>query len=535
MAIQSLNLDLPTFAEIRRAKKPAAPPARSMAMPRRYARTYQAAQSTNQNASWSMAQTSANQELRRGLRPMRARSRESRRNDALFKRFIWMMGQGVAGVEGLTLSDVIEGDNENELDATFNEEFIKGFTEWSKPENASSSGKMSFADQQKLAIEIVCCDGEVLIRKRLDVPNKFGFALQFLDVAWLDETFNTVLSNGHRVLMSVELNDFDRPVAYWLTRPASDLLYPEYGTIGQRTRVPAEEIYHRFIVGEHETQARGEPHGHAVLEMLHTIHGYVDGELYKNRAAACITDYLIPPKNDEWNEFYEEKGAAETQAVDGFVPGATRELESAMQQILPPGWEIKTNDVNLPSGNFAPFVEGTQRYVATGLNVPYFRLASDLKGVNFTSSRAGDQEAKQMYRYFQRWLKEQICIPVVFDWAKEQMLRKVVPIRQIDYERLAPTFDTPGWESVDPETDANAAASDINNFIDTRTRIAAEKGRDFRKVVRKLAEEQKLLKQYGLELSASKKNSSDAPEERAMYRAFRRWLKEQGSVESTSE
>lgn len=484
-----------------------------------------------------MAQTSANQELRRALRPARARSRESQRNDALFKRFIWMMGQNVVGVEGLTLSDVIEGDDENELDATLNEEIIKAFSEWSKPENASSSGKMSFADQQKLAIETACRDGEFLIRKRLDVPNKFGFALQFLDAAWLDETFNTVLSNGHRVLMSVELDDFDRPVAYWLTRPASDLLYPEYGTIGQRTRVPAEEIYHRFIVSEHETQARGVPHGHAVLEMLHTIHGYVDGELYKNRAAACVTDYLIPPKNDEWNDFYEDgKVATEEQAALGFTPGASRELESATQQVLPPGWEIKTNDVNLPSGNFGPFMEGAQRYVATGLNVPYFRLASDLKGVNFTSSRAGDNEAKVMYRYFQRWLKEQFCIPVFFDWAKEQMLRKAVPIRQIDYERLAPSYDTPGWESVDPDTDASAAEKDIVNCLDTRTRIAAERGRDFRKIVKKLAEEEKLLEKAKLQRGTPKgKSSADAPEERAMYRAFRRWLKESGSVETPSE
>ena len=237
MDLLSLNLDLPTFAEIRSKQAIAR---REAARRNVLRRTYKAALATNQTADWSLAQTSANAEVRRSLRGLRARSRELQRNNALFKRFIWMMGQNIVGPEGITLIDVIEGDEENELDATLNEQVIKGFEEWSKPENASTSGKLSWADQQKLAIETVARDGEVLIRKRIDSPNKFGFALQVLDVTWLDETFNTILTNGNRVLMSVELDSFDKPAAYWLTRPPSDFLYSEYGPLKPRTRVPAD-------------------------------------------------------------------------------------------------------------------------------------------------------------------------------------------------------------------------------------------------------------------------------------------------------
>lgn len=494
MPLQSLNLELPTFSEIRRGQKaarqsPSGPPARIH-------RTYKAASSTTQNSDWSMAQTSANAELRRSLRALRSRARELRRNNGLFKRFVWMMGQNVVGPEGFTLSDIIDGDDENDADIRLNEQVIKAFNDWSKPENASTSGKMSWADQQKLAIETVARDGEVLIRLRTDARNKYGFALQFLDVAWLDETFNSVLTNGNRVLMSVEIDDMDKPVAYWLTRPSSDFLYPEYGPLIQRTRVLAAEILHLFIISEHECQTRGEPHGHAVMEMLNTINGYVDGELYKNRAAACVTDYLIPPKNDEWNDFY--KDPEQAQSVDGYTPGVTRELEVGSAQILPPGWDVKPNDPNLPSGNFAPFVKGAQRYVASGLNMPYFRLASDLEGVNYTSSRAGDNEARDLYRYFQRWLKEQLAHRVIFAWAREQLLRKNVSMSLDVYARLNPVYNTNGWDSVDPEKDATAAEKNIMLRIDTRTRLCAEKGRDFRKVVRKLAEETRIMEEAGL-------------------------------------
>jgi lambda family phage portal protein len=502
MALTTLNLDLPSFAQIR-SKQAAA----RLEAARRNVRTYKAALPTNQTSDWSLAQTSANAEVRRSLRGLRARSRELQRNNALFKRFIWMMGQNIVGPEGMTLSDVVDGDEENELDAELNEQIIKAFREWSLPENASTSGKLSWADQQKLAIETVARDGEVLIRKRIDAPNKFGFALQFLDVTWLDETFNAVLNNGNRVLMSVELDSFDKPVAYWLTRPSSDFLYPEYGPLKPRTRVPAEEIMHLFIVTEHEAQARGVPHGHAVMEMLNTLNGYVDGELYKNRAAACVTDYLIPPKNDEHNEFYEKD---ELQSVEGFESGAVRELDTAVQQILPPGWDIKSNDPNLPAGNFDPFVKGAERYVASGLNVPYFRLASDLEGVNYTSSRAGDNDARDLYRFFQRWLRDHFCRPVIFAWAREQLLHNAAPIRALDYARLNPTYNARGWDSVDPEKDSNAAVNNIDNALDTHTRVLAERGLDFRQVVKKLKRENQQLADAGI-VKPSKLKAQAAP------------------------
>jgi len=492
MDLVTLNLELPTFAQIRSKQAVA----RREAARRNFVRrTYKAALPTNQTADWSLAQTSANAEIRRSLRGLRARSRELQRNNALFKRFCWMMGQNTVGPEGITLIDVVEGDEENELDTELNEQIIKAFEDWAKPENASTSGKMSWADQQKLAVETVARDGEVLIRKRIDARNKYGFALQILDVTWLDETFNTILTNGNRVLMSVELDSFDKPAAYWLTRPSSDFLYSEYGTLKPRTRVSADEILHLFIVTEHECQARGVPHGHAVMEMLNTINGYVDGELYKNRAAACVTDYLIPPKNDEYNEFYEKD---DTPTVDGFESGAVRELETAVQQILPPGWDVKPNDPNLPSGNFDPFVKGAERYVASGLNVPYFRLASDLEGVNYTSSRAGDNDAKDLYRYFQRWLRDHLCRPVFFAWAREQLLHNAAPIRAIDYARLNPTYHARGWDSVDPEKDSDAAVNNIDNGLDTHTRVLAERGLNFRQVVKKLKEENQLLADAGI-------------------------------------
>jgi lambda family phage portal protein len=498
MAITTLDLNLPTFAQIR-AEQASARRARGA----RLTRTYQAAMPSRQTSDWSLSQTSANSETRRSLRWLRARSREEQRNNGPVKKVIAMYSNNVVGPEGLTLSDAIEGDEENQQDAQLNDDVIAAFNEWAKPENASASGEMSWVDQQTLLMETVARDGECLIRKRFDAPNPFGFALQFMDVAWLDETFNTILPNGNRVLMSVELDDFDRRVAYYFTRPSSDYLYPEYGSPLMRTRVPASEVYHLFLMTEHETQVRGIPWLHAIMEMLHTQRGYVDAELYASRAGACVTDYLSPPKNDEWNELFDSDEVKAAQQVPGFEAGTQRELETAMQQILPPGWTAQSNDPKHPNTNFAGFLKGTSRYIAAGSLVPYFRMFSDLEGVNYTSSRAGDNEAHDFYRYLQRWLK-QFARRVFFDVTKSGMLTGAMPVGASDYSRLAPVYDARGWDSVDPEKDSTAAIMDIGAALDTRTRVLAERGLNFRKVVKKLQQEEKILKDAGIQISAFK-------------------------------
>ena len=64
-----------------------------------------------------------------------------------------------------------------------------------------------------MAIGTMARDGEFLCRF-IDANNPFGFALKFYDVAYLDETYNEVLKSGNRIVMSVEVNAYDRPVAY---------------------------------------------------------------------------------------------------------------------------------------------------------------------------------------------------------------------------------------------------------------------------------------------------------------------------------
>ena len=80
--------------------------------------------------------------------------------------------------------------------------------------------------------------------------------LAVVEADFLDETFNIPeLPNGNRIVMGVELDPDDRPVAYhlWKQHPGDAAFWY---IRRERVRIPAEEISHIYM-SERSSQARG--------------------------------------------------------------------------------------------------------------------------------------------------------------------------------------------------------------------------------------------------------------------------------------
>jgi lambda family phage portal protein len=478
--------------------QPAAP-ARAAGRGNYLRRTYQGGIPTNLTADWSIAQTSANQELRRSLRNLRARSRELARNKGVMKKFLSMIAANVVGPNGIVLRVTFDphGNSTPERDLQLSQEIEAAFKEWSKPENCSASGNMSFAGQQWFAVRSMARDGEFLCRE-IAADNPFGYALQFRDPAWLDETYNQVLPNGNRVLMSVELDDVDRPVTYWLTRPASDYLYPEYDPHNPRRRTPfpASEIIHKFLVTEDEAQTRGVPWAHAAMDDIHILGGLVDAELVASRAGACVTDYFLPPEN-------EDQGDAGEDLPSEFQVGAVRELEPGVAQILPAGWKVESNDPKHPNTNISAFVKEVKRDIASALEVSFESLANDRENVNYSSIRAGLLDERDSWRMLQAFMTQHFCHRVFQNWLKAAMLSGAVTLSLRDFERVRDNWRPRGWDWVDPLKDVQAAILAIMNGLESRTDYCDERGDDFADNIVKLAGEQAAMEAAGLPVNLS--------------------------------
>jgi lambda family phage portal protein len=465
-------------------------------------RRWDAARYTNRTADWPTFQTSANLDLRSDLLPLRSRSRHLGQNNSTMKKFLSMVPSNVIGWQGMTLRISFEshGNSTPERDADIAQYLQAKFTEWSRPENCTTSGKLSLTGAGAFAVRTMARDGEFLCREVKNADNPFGYALNFRDVAWLDEGYNAINDEGNRVILSVEYNDYDRPVRYWLTRPSSDYLFAGHDkSRPYRTPVPADEIIHKFLVTEDELQARGVPWGAAAMEPIHVLGGIINAELYASRANACNTDYIIPPANED------EDGEPESPNPEhpDFPVGQTRDLQSAVQQILPPGYKVESNDPKHPNANLGDFIKSLKRDIGAALDVSYESLANDREAVNYSSIRAGLLEDRDVWRFLQLFMIEHFYHRVFQNWLKSAMLTGAVQLSLRDYERVRDTWRPRGWDWVDPVKDIQAAILAVMNGLESRTDYCDERGDDFFDNVKKLEAETKAMIAAGLSTAST--------------------------------
>jgi lambda family phage portal protein len=468
---------------------------RAVAQRRRAAlkRTYAAAQFNRLTSDFVSTRTSANMELRRGLRTLRARARELARNDDYMRRFLTMVVSNVIGPSGIKLQPRA-ADASGNPDERLNRAVNRAWERWSHKEFASASGKLSWRDAQRLHVRTLARDGETLVQF-VEADNPFGFALKFVNVDWLDETYNVINpDNGNRVLMSVEVDSFGREVAYHLTPPAYDYLYPENGRARQRVRVAADDFVHDFLVFEDEEETRGLPWAHTAMMRLHNLGQYEEAEIIASRVAACQGTYLIPPDGDE--------GAGDEE--DDLHPQIPESIEPGISQELPPGYTVHDVNPNHPNANVAGFSKVILRGVAAGLDVDYVTLANDLEGVNFSSMRGGLIETRDVYRGIQAHTVEHFCRPVFLRWLPRAIFYGAIDgARAADFARLAePKWRPRGWDWVDPLKDVQATVLAINNGLDSHIDALGERGEDFEHIARNLKAAKDLAAELDINISA---------------------------------
>lgn len=460
-------------------------------------RTYDAAKVNRLTADWPFIPISANRELRTSLRTLRNRMRNLAQNDDYIKKFLSMVVANVPGPNGMTLrvDFAAHGNSTTDRDEALAEEISESFKEWSRPENASASGKLSFVAQQRLFWRTIARDGEVLIRKVI-CNNRWGFSLKFIDVSWLDELWNTTLPDGNRILMSVEVDQDDRPVAYWLTMPPSEYLWgARLQSTPFRQRVPASEFIHAFLVTEDESQVRGVPWAHTAMMRLKILGGYEEAELVTARVNACRMAWLTPPK-DEDEEFKGEPQLDENGQP--IRPEVIEEMQPGITSVLPPGYDVKENAPMHPNPNYPGFIKAALRGISAGLEVSYNSLANDLEGVNYSSIRAGLLEERDVWRGLQTYGIDHFNHPIFMFWLRMATLAGAIDLSPRDFARVRDKWKPRGWAWVDPLKDVQATILAVNNGLESRSDDADERGDDFFENVKRLGKEKKAMDAEGL-------------------------------------
>lgn len=442
------------------------------------------------NSSWAMVNVPIDRQLFQSIRLMRSRCRDLAINNDYAKRYLSLLNTHVIGPKGILLAGAIkrrDGLDDREANDLLEDQWQR----WCRRGVCDVAGKLSFRDIQALVLKGCARDGEAIIRLVYDSKNPWGLSLQVMDPMLLDELYNETKPNaaGNTVRMGVEVDQYERPVAYYFRQN-----YDTYGTtqIGDQLflRVPADEIVHVYM-NEFPTQTRGYPWLHTGVNRLQMLSGYEDAEVVAARIAASKMGFM-----------------KQTMGASGYAPSDheqdglgryQREISAGSIEVLPEGVDFTPWDPTHPAGNYGPFVKACLRGISSGLGVSYNSLANDCENVNFSSLRSALLEERDNYQVIQNFLIENLNERIFSRWLTAAILSRKIAIKPSEEERYASVkWIARRWQWVDPLKDVNANIAAINAGLKSRSEVIAEQGRNIDDVLHEFVAENAKAEKVGV-------------------------------------
>jgi len=455
-----------------------------------HARSFAAAKLTNLTDQWTVQDEHINLSLYRQLRILRARSRDMVQNSDHGRRFVSLCKTNVVGPNGVSLQVHALKDN-GEIDVLDSDRLEGAFAAWGKRGTCDVTGKLSWVDAQNIFVAHLVRDGEVLVRKVLG-RGRFGFQLQFLDPGLLNEEYNVDLANGNKIRMGVELDVWGAPVAYHVySNDPNDITRGYRGY--QYVRIPAGEIIHAFLA-EFSDQIRGCPPMATPMFRMRQLADFNDAALTAAKEGASRLGFFVSPDGEAPATLVDDQTSDGTQ-ITTTQPGT--------YDTLPQGYDFKANESEYPHGNYESFVKACLHSMAAGLNVSYHSLASDLEGVNYTSSRTGELHDRDVWQALQNFVVDVFCAPVYSTWLAPALLSGQEGLDALPFRKLAKfdaaTWQPRRWQWVDPEKEMNANAAAIRLGLKTPSQVIREQGGDPETLWREYAADKARLAELGID------------------------------------
>ncbi|PZU85016.1 MAG: portal protein [Shinella sp.] len=277
------------------------------------------------------------------------------------------------------------------------------------------------------------------------------FAVHLLNPEQLDRSRNEDLGDGNRIIAGVELDAFDRRVAYWLLPNAPD---DPFIRIMQSQRFEAGDVIHVFE-REYAGQVRGISPLTPILTSVNTASVATEAGLKKLQVSALFTAFLTSPDGSD------------------IFGDARPSLEPGALVRLNPGEEISSAQGG-DAGDLPAFLKLIYHQCAAAIGVTYEDMTGDLSGVNYSSYRAGALTARRKAETRRKVLLiDGFLFPVFNRW------RAIEQLKGRNIEVPSPKWIEPTWPEIDREKEANADIALVQAGLKSRKEVIEGRGRDF--------------------------------------------------------
>ena len=438
---------------------------------------------------WS-ATSHPDTEVQYAARALRARARDLVRNDAYAAGAVESIADNVIGWEGIRCKPAVK-DAKGEPIRETNWAIEAAWQEWCE-QYATVDGVEGWLETERLLAKSKPTDGETFLRLHRGFDNPHGFAVEILDPDLLDEQFNRPAGNGqNEIVMGVEVDAFGRPMTYWFWDHHPD-------EIGRRQRipVPASEIVHDFD-RYRPGQTRGYSKFAPVLTTVEMGGGALEAELVASRASAAKMGFKTN-NTDEAKALWAARMAAQNLDGKEWKPKRSPTAPGIIEE-LAPGQDFVEFDPTHPNTAFDPFLKVIHRGVARGLSMSYLTFTGDVSAANYSSMRAGLLPERDHWKAVQRIMALRVHGPVYRAWLQMALLSGALKLPAgIAQNYSAVEWRGRRWQWVDPANDLEAAEKEVFLGVNSRERIASDRGLDFEVIVDESKANQEYAKKAGV-------------------------------------
>ena len=343
-------------------------------------------------------------------------------------------------------------------------------------EECDADGVDNFYGMQSLAAGAQFESGEALGRIRyrrtsdgLSVPMQ----LQVIESEHLDPAFSRAFG-GRMIKMGIEFDGIGQRTAYhlWRFHPHERLT----SEINTRVPVPADSVIHMYRRGR-PGQLRGTPELTSVIIRLYEIDEMQDATLARQKLAqlfgAFVKRKTAHDPEDEGPLFGGLVSMpGDPEPLDEFTPGGIHYLEDDEEVTFSSPPDIQSQ--------YTDWLRTELLAVAAGAGITYEQLTGDLKGVNYSSIRAGLLEFRRRAEALQAQLiVHQWCRRIAAKWLDVAVTSGVLALPDYWANRsryLAIDWIAPKWAWVDPLKEVTADLLEVRAGFKPRSEAAGERG-----------------------------------------------------------
>ena len=490
-------------------------------------RDYWGAMQNRLTNDWVGAISTADNEIKSGLKTVRARVRELERNNDYVRRYFKLLENNVLGHCGVGLQMKIRefvkdgGKFVEQYDDRANSMIEDAWEKWGMYDKCTIGKKLCWMDLQRLALRSTARDGAVLIRKHYPKDNPFRFSLEPIEADHLDTNYEARLPNSY-VRLGIEYDMQGAVVAYHIfSEHPGDTFQPSAMNGRYRERVPASQMIHLYMP-DRFGQGDGMPWLVSSMVGLKHLDAYYEAEVIAARAGASkfsVYENIPGMAPVPYEGQPDSNGNIQESYTAGTIGNA------------PYGKTLKQIDPTHPSTAFPDFVKAMLRKYSSGLGVSYSSMANDYSDVNFSSLRGALLEEREEWKSIQGWFINWLIQPIFNEWLTTALSfgaitdnGQTLPAAKMD-KFNKPEWKPRRWDWVDPLKDLQANVLAVEKGFKSRRQIISENGGDIEDTFADIEADEVLAEDHDLdfdkEATASmaaneQQQTPDAPDDPAL-------------------